>query len=245
MSTSSQQNSKIKYALVAETKSNKILGEYNNVPEDKELGKIVAQVLPLVGKEEQKRTITDPRFYLHCKVQGGFTYICVAPPEFPIRACYDFIADVENDIIGTKDLKSLIKEKMDARNDNSNDKVTKVKQQIEEVKGVLMDTIDKTMKRGENLNTIVQKTEDLSNDAQIFQTNSVQLRKMMCWRRIKCTVFLILALCILGFIAAIAICGGFTFYKCKSDYVPNSNPVPTFVPTPSNSTAVRGAATFY
>ncbi|XP_028083859.1 vesicle-associated membrane protein 727-like [Camellia sinensis] len=58
-------------------------------------------------------------------------------------------------------------------------KLSKLKTQITEVKGIMMDNIEKVLDRGEKIELLVDKTENLQFQADSFQRQGRQLRRKM------------------------------------------------------------------
>ena len=56
-------------------------------------------------------------------------------------------------------------------------KLSKVKAQVSEVKGVMMENIEKFLDRGEKIELLVDKTENLRSQAQDFRTQGTQMRR--------------------------------------------------------------------
>ncbi|KAI5575516.1 hypothetical protein POPTR_010G239900v4 [Populus trichocarpa] len=90
-------------------------------------------------------------------------------------------------------------------------KLSKLKAQITEVKGIMMDNIDKVLDRGERIELLVDKTDNLSFQADSFQRQGRELRRKMWLQNLKVKLVLggtVLALIV---IVWISVCGGF---KC-------------------------------
>ncbi|KAK8630541.1 hypothetical protein V6N13_079331 [Hibiscus sabdariffa] len=60
-------------------------------------------------------------------------------------------------------------------------KIAKVKAQVSEVKGVMMENIEKVLDRGEKIELLVDKTENLRSQAQDFRQQGTQMRRKMCY----------------------------------------------------------------
>merc|ERR1712176_1041452 len=57
------------------------------------------------------------------------------------------------------------------QNPSEADKLTKIEKDLEEVKGTVMQSMDDLLKRGENLDQLMQKSKDLSNTSvQFYRT---------------------------------------------------------------------------
>ena len=80
----------------------------------------------------------------------------------------------------------VLQDRMDFFNDNpAADSFGKVKNQIEDVKGVMVENIEKVLARGEKIELLVDKTEALNASARKFQKASKSLKDAMWWKNIK------------------------------------------------------------
>ncbi|KAL7228413.1 hypothetical protein ACSBR2_007183 [Camellia fascicularis] len=64
-------------------------------------------------------------------------------------------------------------------------KLSKLKTQITEVKGIMMDNIEKVLDRGEKIELLVDKTENLQFQADSFQRQGRQLRRKMWLKNLQ------------------------------------------------------------
>jgi len=81
--------------------------------------------------------------------------------------------------------------------------ITKVKAEIEEVKGIMGDNIERTIKRGENVECLLDKTNKLSMESSIFRKRAGGLRKKMCMRNIKLISVIVLVIVLIVIIIII------------------------------------------
>ncbi|XP_050365231.1 vesicle-associated membrane protein 727 [Argentina anserina] len=89
-------------------------------------------------------------------------------------------------------------------------KISKLKAQITEVKGVMMDNIEKVLDRGEKIELLVDKSENLQFQADSFQRQGRQLRRRMWLQNLQMKLMIgggVVALIILLWLIA---CGGFS-----------------------------------
>eukprot|EP00695_Tsukubamonas_globosa_P001267 TRINITY_DN223_c0_g1_i1.p1 TRINITY_DN223_c0_g1~~TRINITY_DN223_c0_g1_i1.p1 ORF type:complete len:204 (-),score=76.84 TRINITY_DN223_c0_g1_i1:70-681(-) len=201
----------ILYALISE--GTEVVVE--NPDSEKKLGETARVIIAKVPKQNHKRTYTHEKYNFHYKYSGTRIYLCVADPQFPMRVCYAFLDDVEQKYgANPRGFKSTLRERMDFYNNPSNDKVMKVQEQINEVKGVMMENIDRVLERGEKLSTLVDKTDNLKQSAQVFQKKSTQLKRAMWWKNIKLMGALAAIVLIVILIICLIACGP-TFAKCK------------------------------
>ncbi|KAL2602590.1 hypothetical protein AAZV13_10G236700 [Glycine max] len=90
-------------------------------------------------------------------------------------------------------------------------KLSKLKAQITEVKGIMMDNIEKVLDRGEKIELLVDKTENLQFQADSFQRQGRQLRRKMWLQNLQMKLMVGGGILILIIILWVIACGGF---KC-------------------------------
>ncbi|PWA53498.1 synaptobrevin, Longin-like domain protein [Artemisia annua] len=177
----------------------------------------------------QKLPATNNKFTYSCDghtfnylVEDGFTYCVVAieavgrqiPMAFLERIKDEFTKKYAGGKAATALANSLSKEfgpkqkeQMQYCVDHPEEfnKLSKVKAQVAEVKGVMMENIEKVLDRGEKIELLVDKTESLHSQAQGFRTQGTQLRRKMWLKnmKVKMIVFgIIIALILLIFFSA-------------------------------------------
>ena len=99
----------------------------------------------------------------------------VASSANPARLAASFSANIEKTM-----------EKFD--NSAGQKKITRVKSQIEEVKDVMANNIDKVLERGEKLDDVLEKTDQMKEHALQFKTKGKKLRRMLYCQNIKMKV---------------------------------------------------------
>ncbi|KAI7864186.1 synaptobrevin-domain-containing protein [Spinellus fusiger] len=115
-----------------------------------------------------------------------------------------------------------------------NQKTARVQAQVDEVVNIMQENIDKVMQRGERLDDLRGKTEDLQSTAGHFRRGANQVRKRMWWKDLKWKIIIaVTILVILGIIIG-SIVGTQTN---KSDNNANPPPPPPATPTPSTPSA--------
>ena len=70
------------------------------------------------------------------------------------------------------------------------DKVKKVQSEVEEVKNVMGQNIEKIMKRGEKVEVLLDKSEQLSHESTIFRRTARTLKRKICFKNIKMIVLI-------------------------------------------------------
>ncbi|CAO3660568.1 unnamed protein product [Rhizopus stolonifer] len=80
-------------------------------------------------------------------------------------------------------------------------KTAQVQHQVDEVVGIMQQNIDKAMQRGEGIDDLRGRTEDLQGTAGHFRRGANQVRKRMWWKDLKWKIVIaIVIIAILGII---------------------------------------------
>ncbi|KAK9281333.1 hypothetical protein L1049_004232 [Liquidambar formosana] len=181
----------------------------------------------------QKLPATNNKFTYNCDghtfnylVDNGFTYCVVAvesagrqvPIAFLERIKEDFTKRYGGGKAATAVANSLNKEyweQMQYCVDHPEEisKLAKVKAQVSEVKGVMMENIEKVLDRGEKIELLVDKTENLRSQAQDFRQQGTKMRRKMWLQNMKIKLIVLGILIALILIIVLSICGGFNCGK--------------------------------
>ncbi|CAK9145559.1 unnamed protein product [Ilex paraguariensis] len=159
-------------------------------------------------------------------VEDGYAYCVVAQESVGQQISIAFLERVKADFkkiytggkADTAMAKSLDKEfgpimkrhmQYIAEHPEEMEKLMKVKAQVEGVKSVMRDNIDKAIGRGEVLTVLATKAEDLHNSAQELKDTGTQLRRKMWYQNMKIKLMFIGILLLLALIIWVSICRGF------------------------------------
>ncbi|XP_010457534.1 PREDICTED: putative vesicle-associated membrane protein 726 [Camelina sativa] len=189
---------------------------------------VAAQCLQKLPSSNNKFTYNCDGHTFNYLADNGFTYCVVVvesagrqiPMAFLERVKEDFSKRYGGGKASTAKANSLnrefgskLKEHMQYCADHPEEisKLSKVKAQVTEVKGVMMENIEKVLDRGEKIELLVDKTENLRSQAQDFRTQGTKMKRKLWFEnmKIKLVVFGIVVALIL--IIILSVCHGF---KC-------------------------------
>ncbi|KAG4921778.1 hypothetical protein JHK84_050627 [Glycine max] len=198
------------YSFVA--RGTVILAEYTEFTGN--FTSVAAQCLQKLPSSNNKFTYNCDGHTFNYLVDNGFTYCVVAvesagrqiPIAFLERIKEDFTKKYAGGKAATAAAHSLnrefgpkLKEEMQYCVDHPEEisKLAKVKAQVSEVKGVMMENIEKVLDRGEKIELLVDKTENLRSQAQDFRQQGTKIRRKMWFQNMK------IKLIVLGIIIAL------------------------------------------
>jgi vesicle-associated membrane protein 7 len=212
------------YALVARGKT--VLAEFTarsgNFPT------ITRVLLDRISSDNQKMSYVYDKHVFHYMVEAGITYLCLAADASRRRVPFAFLDDIKERFSGmygqraqtaiafamNAEFARVLQDRMDYYNTNPDaDKFGAIHNKIGEVKDIMMENIDKVLARGEKIELLVDKTNQLSVSAQRFQKQSRNLKNQMWWKNVKMWAMIIFVCLVVLYIILGLICG-FTFKKC-------------------------------
>lgn len=138
-------------------------------------------------------------------VSKGYTYLCMTEKDFGNRIPFKFLEELEKKFLekyGEKaktalenslnsEFKKTLRQLQEFHSNQKNDNISKVKNQIDEVKGIMINNIDKVLERGDQLDQLVVRTEELTNVSQDFRVKAKKLKNTMWWKNVKLLLILV------------------------------------------------------
>lgn len=214
------------YSFVA--RGTVILAEYTEFTGN--FTSIASQCLQKLPASNNKFTYNCDGHTFNYLVENGFTYCVVAAESAGRQIPIAYLERIKDDFnkryaggkAGTATANGLnrefgpkLKEHMKYCADHPEEinKLAKVKAQVTEVKGVMMENIEKVLDRGEKIELLVDKTDNLRSQAQDFKQQGTKMRRKMWIQNMKIKLIVVGIVVAIGLIIFLSICGGF---KCIS-----------------------------
>ncbi|KAH9536177.1 hypothetical protein CY35_17G093900 [Sphagnum magellanicum] len=184
------------------------------------------QKLPANNNRNNKFTYTCDRHTFNYLVEDEFTYLIVADEEVGRQIPFAFLDRVKDDFKRRyqggkadstvahgldREFGPRLKEHMDycAEHPEEMDKIAKIKSQVAEVKGVMMENIEQVLDRGGKIEVLVEKTDTLRDQANVYQRQGNQLRRKMWLQNMKVKLIVLAIIIAIALIIWLSICRGF------------------------------------
>uniref|UniRef100_A0A7S2BKP8 V-SNARE coiled-coil homology domain-containing protein n=1 Tax=Florenciella parvula TaxID=236787 RepID=A0A7S2BKP8_9STRA len=225
---------KLLYALVARDRT--VLAEFTD-----QSGNFPTVTRLLLGKinmlEEGRVSYLYDQYMFHYNVVDGIIYLCMTSADEgsdQVRLPYAFLDDIKTQFLGTYGDRAktaiafemnggfapVLETRMQYYNDAGEEGlnaglagVQKVSDKLEKVKGVMVQNIEHILERGEKLELLVDKTDQLQSQAFQFQKTSQQLQRAMWLKKVKIYAVVAFVVILLAYVLSVVICG-FTYEKC-------------------------------
>lgn len=140
---------------------------------------------------------------------GGLTYIVISPSSFGRRIPFGYLVEIKKQFLirydpqntdfaslppyGAADFNSQLKSLMvsyGTTQAGKQDAITNVQQDIDNVKEIMTENIERVLERGERIDLLVDKTDRLGVGAHDFRVRSRGLKRQMWWKNVKLMVLL-------------------------------------------------------
>ncbi|XP_058764660.1 vesicle-associated membrane protein 722-like [Vicia villosa] len=190
---------------------------------------VAAQCLQKLPSSNNKFTYNCDGHTFNYLVDSGLTYCVVAVESAGRQTPIAFLERIKEEFtkkyVGKAEnaaAKSLnrefgpkLKEQMQYCVDHPEEinKLSKVKAQVSEVKGVMMENIEKVLDRGEKIELLVDKTENLRSQAQDFRQQGTKIRRKMWFQNMKIKLIVLGIIIAIILIIVLSVCGGFNCSK--------------------------------
>nr|XP_012996612.2 vesicle-associated membrane protein 7 isoform X2 [Cavia porcellus] len=156
-------------------------------------------------------------------------YLCITDDDFERSRAFNFLNEVKKRFQTTygsraqtalpyamnSEFSSVLAAQLKHHSENKGlDKVMETQAQVDELKGIMVRNIDLVAQRGERLELLIDKTENLVDSSVTFKTTSRNLARAMCMKNIKLTIIIIIVSIVFIYIIVSSLCGGFTWPSC-------------------------------
>ncbi|KAJ3432038.1 vesicle-associated membrane protein [Anaeramoeba flamelloides] len=192
------------------------------------LNEITFKILKKIDNIDSKISYSYQKYLFHCMTVHGIIYLCVSREDFGRRIPFLFLDQVQKkfflqygDEAQTAEEfeyqefeEYLEKEMIEFSTNPEIDKLTKVKSQVNDLKDVLVTDIEKLLSRGEKINDLVVKSENLSMNGYAYKRKAVQVKRRMWFQKLRYQILLIFVLLLVIFFILVGVCG-ISFRKCR------------------------------
>ena len=97
---------------------------------------------------------------------------------------------------------------------SSQEGIANLNQQLDQVKQITVNNIEKVLERGERIDMLVDSTERLQQSSHQFHRQSNRLARAMRWRKYRCYLMVVLLAVLAIYVFAWMICGNGTLKNC-------------------------------
>eukprot|EP00798_Chlamydomonas_sp_ICE-L_P003851 gene3851-13913_t len=131
----------------------------------------------------QRQSVKTEGYFCHCHVkESGLGALVVADQEYPTTAAFAILTKILDEFVEaqgdswnsavedstTANISILEPALVKYQDHTAADKISKIQKDLDDTKVILHETIDSVLRRGEKLDALVDKSNDLSLASQMF-----------------------------------------------------------------------------
>lgn len=184
--------------------------------------KIISRITQQEG--DCKMTYVFDKHTFNFRIVSHFVFMCMADEEFGRNMPFVYLKELSDEFFRMfgKDGRShsyssfnrVMEEKMKQfSTSDDNNHIVKIQKGLDEVKDVMKSNITKVLERGEQIDVLVDKSENLTLTSDSFRVQSRTLRKNLCWTNVKMKLLALVLVLILVYLLAASTCG-ITLKQC-------------------------------
>ncbi|XP_076824486.1 uncharacterized protein LOC143470317 [Clavelina lepadiformis] len=167
--------------------------------------------LPTAGN--RKTTLPQDELLFHTVTNEGLVYLCASDKDMGRRVPYLFLEELQRQFTDAgslliratsanafefnRDFRKTLGNLMDDFNSGKGDQLTTMQKQVGEVTGIMRANVEKVLERGDKLDDLVDKTEDLQASANTFQVNAKRIQRKMFWQNKKMLIIIVVIVLII------------------------------------------------
>jgi len=191
---------------------------------------VTRRILEKLPRTDSRMSYVYDRHVFHYIVSGGLVYMCMADEPFGRRLPFVFLEDIIRKwtlrfgdsgatavaYFMNEDFSGVLQQQMAYYTERGTEAVTRVAGEIEEVRMVMVENIERVLERGEKIELLVDKTETLNHQAFKFRKQARSVRRFMWMKNMKVLAFGLYLVVLAGFVISLLICG-IDYGRCRSD----------------------------
>ena len=208
MSDFSDDKIPIKYVLIGEASSMKIITEFTsgnpNQKTKKEINRIFNKLAKLPNKkyDERNKIASKDENYYFINIKPDLLFIILVNASYPERYVFELVSKIMEENIptmindetgelnpsGRQALKELVNKYQDIKSIN---KIAEIQGSVDSLKVDMKKNITKMVESVDNVNELQNKSEQLKLETEDYKKTSVEIRKLTWWQNCKLWVIII------------------------------------------------------
>lgn len=190
---------------------------------------VTAKILAKIPPENDKLTYSQGPYLFHYICEDYIIYMCITDDDFQRSRAFLYLNEIKRRFLAvygpgaqtaiayamnTEFGRVLANEMKHYSESKDLDRLSKVHGELDELKDIMVKNIDNIAMRGERLELLVNKTENLSNNSVTFRKTSRNLARSLFWKNVKIYVIVGSILIVVIYVIVSITCGGLAWQKC-------------------------------
>uniref|UniRef100_A0A8C7H6D7 AP-3 complex subunit delta-1 n=2 Tax=Oncorhynchus TaxID=8016 RepID=A0A8C7H6D7_ONCKI len=175
---------------------------------------VTEQILAKIPSENNKLTYShgSPVLLVDFERSRAFSFLGEVKKRF--QTTYGSRAQTALPYAMNSEFSSTLMAQMKHHSSPPSDRLAETQMQVDDLKGIMVRNIDLVAQRGEKLELLIDKTENLVGSSVSFKTTSRNLARAMCMKNLKLTVVVVVVSLVVLYVVVSAACGGLSWPNC-------------------------------
>ncbi|KAF5289933.1 hypothetical protein FQA39_LY14942 [Lamprigera yunnana] len=193
---------------------------------------VTEQIISKIPLQDNKLTYSHGNYLFHYICQNKIIYMCITDDEFERSRAFLFLNEIKrrfqasygsniDTAIGyamNSEFASILGNEMKHYSESTDvDTISKVHGELDELKNIMVKNIDNIAMRGERLELLINKTENLSNNSLTYRKTSRNLARSLFWKNVKLYIILGVVIAVIIYIIVSLSCGGLLWQGCFAE----------------------------
>jgi len=180
-------------------------------------------ILSKIPPNNSKLTYVWEQYLFHYVSEGGITFLVMADDSVGRRMPFAFLAELQRRFTALPSTSSIsdvpayglqgsfaptIAELMDSFNTSPpDDEIDRAKGELAQVKDIMVQNVEQILSRGERIELLVDKTDNMAHQATAFRRGARTVRRQQFWRNGKIMFLFILVGILIFYLILASACG--------------------------------------
>ncbi|XP_011681933.1 vesicle-associated membrane protein 7-like isoform X1 [Strongylocentrotus purpuratus] len=191
---------------------------------------VTEQVLMKIPPQNAKLTYSHGAYLFHYVSDERIIYMCITDDDFERSRAFAFLQEIKKKFTATygsrvhtalpfamnsefsRVLAAQIRYFAQPLSDHT--RMSEVQQDLEELNQIMVRNIESVSNRGERLELLIDKTEDLETTSLTFKKSSKSLARSMFMKNLKLIIILSIVVILVIYFIVSAACGGLDWNRC-------------------------------
>ncbi|PSR71485.1 hypothetical protein PHLCEN_2v12650 [Hermanssonia centrifuga] len=186
------------HALVAQGST--ILAEHQGGVRD--FSQATQTILSKIPPNNSKLTYVWEQYLFHYISEGGYVYLVMADDSAGRRMPFTFLSELQQKFVNSAQASSstaeqpayslqgtfgpVIAQLMNTYNTSPpTDEITRAQSELAQVKDIMVQNVEQILSRGERIELLVDKTDNMASQATAFRRGARTVRRSMWWKNIR------------------------------------------------------------
>nr|CAD7409579.1 unnamed protein product [Timema poppensis] len=165
---------------------------------------VTEQILTKIAPEDAKLTYSHGSYLFHYICESRIIYMCITDDEFERSRAFLYLNEIKRRFKSTygsraetalayamnTEFSPVLANEMKYYSESREiDNISRVHGELDELKNIMVKNINNVSMRGERLELLVNKTDNLSANSVTFRKTSRNLQRQLFWKNVKLYVF--------------------------------------------------------